>query len=247
MSASPLDRAKINQLVTDIGKAGLNALYPNEFEYYAITLELTDSNGVTVDYLTFPISPDNIDSSSVPLTNIKKTMGGIVALGSATFVPLKISLGGTFGRKLKILVQPSSINSSESTNSGSYGRDAQFNVTSAVFNSKIKTGYGTIKLLESIIDKSRTLDKQGQPYRMFLYNPALGQNYLVVDGGLDFHQDYQSSNMVWKYTLQLTAISPLNAIMSEMSNSSSLTRTLKLNILQKSANLAANIIKRTVL
>ena len=43
-----------------LGAAGAHALFPNDIEYYALTLELVDSKGFTVDSLFFPVMPKEI-------------------------------------------------------------------------------------------------------------------------------------------------------------------------------------------
>ena len=59
-------------LLTSIGRAGLNALFPNDFEFYMVALELVDSESRTIEYFSFPILPSNIREQSTPITNIKK-------------------------------------------------------------------------------------------------------------------------------------------------------------------------------
>lgn len=212
---------KITELAKIIGKAGVNALYPNDFEYYAITLELTDSVGNTIEYLTFPVSPESISYNNVTLVNIKKSMSGISALDNETFQPRKIEMTGTFGRKFKILLNnelslPKVIDAEDNTAKGQFDavRKNVMNVKKSVFNPKLKTGYGTTKILESIVEKSKGVDQFNRSYRLFLYNPALGHNWLVKINSINLSMDRTSSNMMWQYNMQLTAIAPLDRVKS---------------------------------
>lgn len=205
---------RYEKLVKTIGKAGMHALFPNDFEFYMIILELVDSEGATVDFLSFPVSPEKIMYENIKLTNIKKSMGGVSVLGTETFVPKNISMSGTFGRKLKLLLSKpttSEENAARSIDAGVFenAKQSGLQIKSQVFNPKLKTGYGAFKLLEGIVDKSSGLDLNNEPFKLFLYNPTLNHSFLVAVNKLVATQDYGSSNMMWKYDLSLTAIAPV--------------------------------------
>lgn len=239
-------KAEIARYVTDIGRAGINALFPNDFEYYAITLELTDSKGNTVDYLTFPVSPEGIDFNETSLVNIKKTLGGITALDTPSFIPKKYTLTGTFGRKLRLLLSKATT-SDQSTSQGVYDKiQSGLQIKTSVLNAKIKTGYGATKMLEAIIKKSSGLDQYNRPMRLYLYNPTLNHNFLVKNNGLLLHQDRQSTNMMWKYTLNLTAIAPVDRLKSDADVDSSLLNSTSIAVLSKGANILAKNIKKSI-
>lgn len=240
---------KITELVADIGKAGVNALYPNDFEYYAITLELTDSQGETLEYLTFPVSPESIGYDNQTLVNIKKSMSGVSALDNETFQPRRIEMTGTFGRKFKILLNNelgdiSVQKKDESTLSGQYKAFKQnaMNVKEAIFDPKLKTGYGTTKILEAIVEKSKAFDKYNQSYRLYLYNPALGHNWLIKPNSLSLSMDRTNSNMLWKYNIQMTAIAPLDRVKTASESRSTLLVSTGISALQGGLNsLTSNI------
>jgi len=239
---------QIRPLITNIGKAGVHALFPNDFEYYAVTLELTDSQGSTIDYLTFPVSPSMISYDDSKITNIKKTMGGVTALDIEGDIPKKISLSGMFGRKLRILLGPGTESESESTANGVYDNVVQggLQVKTSLFNARLKTGYGTTKVLEAIHKKSSGLDKYNRPHRLFLYIPPLGHNFLVKTNQLQLNQDYSSSNMLWKYTISLTTLASIENIKDAGSVASSLLKSTGIDILQKQASGAVNKIKNAI-
>lgn len=238
----------IKALTSTIGKAGLNALYPNEFEYYIVTLELTDSTGKTVEYLTFPITPDALTHTSKNLTNVKKTLGGVTAIDIEGFVPTQLSISGTFGRHLKIIAnQAESISSDNSSINGYFNpkTSQQLELKTAIFNSKIKTGYGTIKLLEALINKSTSLDANNRPHKLFYYSPAQGYSYLIKVMNLELDQD-MGSNMLWKYTLTIETLAPAFSSTPTQENNTALTKSMKLNVLQRTGNIIVNNLKRSL-
>jgi hypothetical protein len=237
---------QIQKFITDAGKAGANALFPNDFEYYAITLELTDSKGTTVDYLTFPVNPEGIDYNETSLVNIKKTLGGVTALDTSSFIPKKYTITGTFGKKFRLLLTKPST-SELSTDKGVYDKiQSGLEIKTSVLNAKLKTGYGTTKLLEAIITKSSGLDQYNRPMRLYLYNPTLNHNFLVKSQSIMLHQDKQASNMMWKYTLTLTAIAPIDRLKVDQDVDSSLLNSSSISVLSKGANILAKNIKQSI-
>ena len=251
------------QLLLDIGRAGVHALFPNDFEYYLITLELVNSKDETVDYLAFPVNPDSMTYTNPQLTNVKKTLGGIVELDTSSFVPKRINFNGTFGRKFKVLLQPLTLDvtrgpgkrkhvPSFDSGYGYYGPGGggqipgtgKIQIQTNFFNPKIKTGYGTTKLLEALLEKSKGLDEEGKPFRLYLYNPALGHNWMVTVKNFVFSQDYSTSNMLWRYNVDLEIIAPLAAIKPDLKTS--LLEALGVNILQRGATRLLNDIKRSL-
>jgi hypothetical protein len=205
---------KHSLLLAQAGKVALNISHPNEFELYMCALELTDENYKTIQYFVFPVMPTTIDETQTFLTNIKKTLGGIVVLSSPTFNPIDVTLAGTFGRKFKVLLGESytdfvssfTIGGSVVT-AGSIGKGAV-----QTFDSRVKTGYGCLKIMEEMIGSTNVVDKRGSR-RLILHNPALGNSYLVKPQSLKLSQS-QDTNMIWSYSLSLKAIAPLNHIFS---------------------------------
>lgn len=239
----------IDNLRVVIGKAGLSALFPKEFEYYAITLELTDSIGRTVEYLTFPVNPDTLDHVNKRMVNIKKTAGGVTALDIEGFIPQQMTLSGTFGRQLKLIVnQAETISAQNSTSKGVFDpvNDQSLQINNAIISSKIKTGYGAIKLLESIVNKSSSLDEYNRPHRLYYYSPAQGHSWLVKANNFQQHQDIQSTNMLWKYTFNLTAIAPVYNTGRDSENPTSLINSTAYNVLQRTGNVIINNIKKSI-
>ena len=193
------DIIRYKDLLLRLGGATLNALFPKDFEYYMLYLELVGlKNGVEKSELfVFPIMPTRISESEVYNENIKKTFGGVSVNGTNSFIPFDIQLQGDFGRKLKLLIGNELIDFSA----------LSFNVSS--FATEVKTGYGCFKILEHICRKSKTLDENNQSHRLYLYNPAIGNNYQVRVVNLTKQQTLDK-NMIWGYNLTLKAIERLD-------------------------------------
>lgn len=227
------------EIVKDVGRMGLNLLYPNDFEYYLIIMELVDSEGRTVEYLSFPVNPESISYDDELLTNVKKTLGGVVATDIGTNRPKRISLTGTFGRKLRLLVDVDSPCDNSNTKSGVFSMTPNngLEIKTNIFNARLKTGYGTTKILKAIVDKSVQLDEYNQPYKLYLYFPPLGESYLVKFQNFKLNQDYSTSNMLWKYNMTLTVLGELKDMLGSESSSVS---QLKLPAIQKGINLLFN-------
>jgi hypothetical protein len=198
-------------LLTTLGRAALHATFPNDFEYYAITLELTDSTDKLMNALTFPVMPTSISEFKQDISNQKKSSAGVVSLYDTTFVPFDISLSGTFGRKLRLLIDGglfTAIANGIKSPSSLLGKGEEDPPT---FNRAIKTGYGAIKLLEKIRKEAYGIDKEGAPVRLYLYNLALHSQYLVEFKSLRIMQD-QANNMLWNYQANFKAIAPAYSI-----------------------------------
>ncbi|MFW6273087.1 MAG: hypothetical protein ACOC2U_04850 [bacterium] len=231
--------------IQTLGRSGLNALFPYDFEVYMVALELTNSSGQTIDYLSFPILPESISKTEPKRTNIRNTSSGVTVLSSSTFMPEEIKLKGNFGRNFKILLsdnEPSIEGVAYSTSSGVYdltqlgtnGNNLSFK--SPFFNVGIKTGYGATRVLKSIISKSNGVDGDGKPFRLYFYNLALGESYLVAvaPSGITVNQS-KEKNMIWEYNLVLKTIAPLNSLKSNVGQSSLISITSK-NAIQTGVN-----------
>jgi hypothetical protein len=238
-------RTRYNNLVNTVGRAALNALYPFDIEVYLMALELTDGAGDTIDYLAFPVMPDQITKSSPMRSTIKKTNSGTTVLTSNSYVPQEIQIKGNFGRNFKILLSPKepSVNAvAFSTSKGVYDLTQANTRTSNIvfrapfFNVGVKTGYGATRILQSIINKSNGVDDKGQPFRLYFYNLAIGESYLVTvpPSGMTLSQTIDK-NMIWQYTINLTTLAPLNALANQ-SGPSSMTKVLATNVIQQSVN-----------
>lgn len=220
-----------------LGKAGLNTMYPKEFEYYMVALELMDSNFATKEYFIFPIMPNSISENLPQLTNIKKTTGGVSVVSSSQFVPTNITLSGTFGRSFKVLIGKTY---TDLINSFSTGVTTQSVADSVVnfFDKNVKTGYGCIKILQRIIEGSRQIDGNGPNYLVF-YNLALGNSYFVKPGDITFSMSMES-NMIWNYSLPIRSIAPLENYKNLSKNLKSNKQLVIDDLIQKKTNMIVN-------
>lgn len=248
MSLEDVKRQYINK-VHSIGKLGLGALFPNDFELYIFALELVDSEGDTEEYFIFPINPTSFEEVSNSNATITKTAGGIVVMNSNTFIPVSINMSGNFGRRFRILIGGDLITFTSLAHSSSAGSFQSFkgptNTKKAVFNTKIKSGYGSIKILETILNKSRNLDRYNKPYSLYLYNLALGNSYLVKENSFTFKQD-MSSNMIWNYTIQLTGLGNLDTFEGKDRTKSLRSKLIFSQVAQRAANVAVNRARKSL-
>lgn len=237
-------RSKLGQ----VGRAAMHALFPKDIEFYFLALELVDSQGNTVDYFAWPVLPSDIRENQNELTAVRKTMHGVNVLINPTFNPFPISIRGDFGRRFKILLGDNAVEFAgfgASIKNGKFDLKAPNYLQNPIpqFSSFAKTGYGCIKVLEAIKEKMKKLDDNQKPHSLYLYNPILGGNYQVVVNSFSHSQNDNANNMIPAYGLQLTAIAPLDNILSRRANVKTALKNLVIGGLQKTANRAAANIK----
>lgn len=209
MPTISITRTRYRELLSRVGRAGVHALFPNDFEYYAMALEVVDSADNSVDLLVFPILPSQMSISKVNLVNVKKSLAGVVSIFNSTFTPFNIKISGNFGRNFKVLLQNESLISFSSIAGQQFISN---NNISPSFDFSVKTGYGTLKVLERIFDTSSSLDSFGKPYKVYFYNLALNSNFLVELNTLQIDENDRDSNMLPNYSLTMTTLAPTNAV-----------------------------------
>jgi len=206
---------KLFNMKNAIGQAGLHALFPEEFEYYTLSFELLDSNGDTVDYFVFPITPQGLKKKENSIKSIVKTAYGVTTFKNPTFAPIEYELSGNFGRDLKVLI-------GRSQESVSF-RALNFK---KAFSTTIKTGYGCIKILENIFKQSKKLDSNNKSHTLIMYNPAFGDAFVVEPMSFEVSMDSEGSNMLHGYNMSLMAVAPVTAILSDKKSKQKLAQTL---------------------
>lgn len=222
---------RYSQLANTIGTSALNALYPDDFEVYLIAFELVDSNDKTLEFFSFPVMPTSLTIAYPEVTNIKKVNRGVTSLKTNSFIPRDINLVGNFGRNFRILIRDKVIDFNSFK--GSLGL-----INGDFEGPNIKTGFGSIKVFQRILEGSKLLDTRGNPVRLYFYNFAFSENYVVEVVDKTFTQS-RESNIIWNYNVSLKAVAPIN---NSVRNRSSLISILTANALQKSINtLASNI------
>ncbi len=226
--------AKQNSLINILGQSGLNALYPDDFELYIIAFELVDSSDNTLEFFSLPITPKNIEIREPEITNIKKVNRGVVSLKTDSFVPKDITLTGDFGRNLKILIRDRIVDFKSFRGGLGLARGDFQGPT-------IKTGYGTTKVFQNILEGSKAVDQKGKPTRLYFYNFAFNDNYVVEVVDKSFTQSRDSSNMIWNYNVSLKAVATID---NTVRSKKSLRSIVRANTLQKGVNsLSARITK----
>jgi hypothetical protein len=194
-----------------------------------------------INYFSFPVMPSQISQTEPQITNIKKNSGGITVVNTNTFIPKDISISGSFGRNFRLLIGNNVLNFStfgfNTSGKGYTGKktDIDFKVNQANFSTLFKTGYGSMKILQSICDLSVDNDN-GVPRKLYFHNPTFGESWLVKVKSLNFTQN-QASNMIWNYSLSMTAISPAESV--SRSSSNSLGKALGAGVIQNSAQTVA--------
>jgi len=220
-------------------RVDLSKAYPRDFEVYMCALELVDQDDIPVDWFMFPIMPSSITKTETEATSIQHSFAGITVFNKQGFTPDDITLEGDFGRSFKLLDWDSegyqrAVTAGKSIKEGYYTSD-QINAGSVDFVDiktdyieGIKTGFGCSKILQSIIHKAKAHGPTGVTYKLYFYNAALGEAYLVVPTKqpLTWSQNEQGSNMIWKYQLNLTIIADLNDVENNKKDTKNLQYTL---------------------
>lgn len=218
-----------SEQLNKLGREKMSSLYPRDFEVYMCALELVDDNLFPVDYFAFPVMPKSITKNESEATTIQHSFNGITVFNKKGYIPDELTIQGDFGRSFKI-IQPTKgieedyaqlfrgIRISPSIENGYY-KSEDVNNDSNLFKKLklpygIKTGFSCINILKSIIHKAKSHGDTGKTYKLYFYNPALGENYLVVPAKnpLSFSQSEQTSNMIWQYTLNLIVIADLEDV-----------------------------------
>jgi hypothetical protein len=194
--------------IVDVGRAGLHVLGPDNFEYYMCSLSLRTHYMKEVAYMSFPVMPNNIMESQQAVASITKTNNGIVTQFNSSFNPKDISIQGTFGRKLRLI-----LGNKEFVPQAAAG----FAMAQKFFNGNIginggiagtdiliKTGFGLTKMMQRILDAAYSGDEDG-PYIIVFTNYAFNTSYIVEPLQRSFSQSTEN-NMLWYYNVEMKAI-----------------------------------------
>ena len=194
--------------IVDVGRAGLHVLGPDNFEYYMCSLSLRNRNMEEVAYMSFPVMPNNIMESQQAVASVTKTNKGIVTQFNSSFNPKDISIQGTFGRKLRLILgnkefvpkAEAGFAMAQKFFNGNIG----INVGIAGTDLLIKTGYGLTKMMQRILDAAYAGDDDG-PYIVVFTNYAFNTSYVVEPLQRSFSQSTEN-NMIWYYNVEMKAV-----------------------------------------
>lgn len=212
-------RQKAEILGYDTAAALMSSLYQVDFEAYMITLELTDSKGVTLDYFTFPIMPNELSIREDIPVKIENTFGGVNSISSNVFSPKEINLSGSFGRQFRLLFRNklSIPLSSKAIQERDYGVNG-IKRKQLELSNNLKTGFGCIKVLQSIVNRAVEVDQYDECNKLYMYNMAYGESYVVKPISFRGHQNVSNSG-IWQYDLSLRATCPLHLDAHKSGNS----------------------------
>ena len=173
------------------------------------SLSLRNRNMEEVAYMSFPVMPNNIMESQQAVASVTKTNKGIVTQFNSSFNPKDISIQGTFGRKLRLI-----LGNKEFVPKA----EAGFAMAQKFFNGNIginggiagtdlliKTGYGLTKMMQRILDAAYAGDDDG-PYIVVFTNYAFNTSYVVEPLQRSFSQSTEN-NMIWYYNVEMKAVS----------------------------------------
>lgn len=221
--------SKFAQVSSVMSRPDMSMLYQRDFEVYMMALELADSDDNMIDYFAFPVMPDSIAKTENQIVNTKKTMNGVTVLTTNTNSIQSISIKGDFGRNFKILLnpkQPSVLGYAFSIDSGKYDqysiKSNALSMTFPLFFNGITTGFGALNRMRAIISKSTGVDRQGNPFRLYFYNMAMGEAYLITTRpeGITVSQN-KDRNMIWGYNATFDILAPLELVRNGSGISSS--------------------------
>ena len=221
MDWSSIGKSRVNSIhenvisvVGTLGRAAIHAMAPDNFEYYMCSLELLDSSKSTKGFMTFAVMPNNILETKTEIATINKTNRGVVTTFNSSFVPRDISIQGTFGRKLRLIIGAKEPSNGDKTWFGNLMSSGNLGFNMLGGDVLVKTGYGLTKMLKKIVDTAYTLDENGKPHTLIWTNYAFNTSYVVEILQSSYSQTYEN-NMLWYYNLEMKAVAPASAIKTE--------------------------------
>ena len=199
---------QFQQALVSAGRLGFHLAFPNDLEYYLVTLELSTFEGEILEAFTFPINPSSVSERDNISTSVKKTSKSVTAIQNPTFHPVDITLSGTFGTGIKLMlgrvivpfIAVSLEDQEDYQKRETESIDAKFGKE---FNKIIKTGYGASRVLRRLVYLSR--QGNDKSYILRYYNQASGSNYIAVitDHSISMNE---GRNFLWDYSLSLKGI-----------------------------------------
>lgn len=237
-------RENVISVVDTLGRAALHAMSPDNFEYYMCSLELLDSSKSTKGFMTFVVMPNNILETKTEIATINKTNRGVVTTFNSSFVPRDISIQGTFGRKLRIIIGAKEPSNGDKTWFGNLMSSGNLGFNMMGGSVLVKTGYGLTKMLKKIVDTAYTLDENGKPHTLIWTNYALNTSYVVEILQSSYSQTYEN-NMLWYYNLEMKAVAPASAIKTE-NFGGFMKRVAANSVVNAIKNLLGDVTRRTL-
>ena len=218
----------LKSTLVEVGRSAIHATLPDDFEYYLCSLELVNHLDERVGFLSFTVMPEQINESYAPIQTMIKTHSGVVTVYNDSFAPVDINISGTFGRKIRLLLN---YKDPYIETGGRKFATLNFGKLTGV-ETGVKSGYGMTKILQHILENSAKSDEFGRPHYLKFYNYALNTAYICDVVNFSLNQNV-GSNMMWNYNISLRAT-------AKLSNVSSVKNRLKQVLPQVASNSIAN-------
>ena len=147
---------------------------------------------------------------------------------NSTYVGKDIQISGTFGRKFRLLTNFD--NNPGQTKVKKKDRDEYYK--KGTLSLGVKTGYGALKLLEKIVERSQGFCEDGKPMRLYFFNLQANESYWVEI--MDFSKNMSlENNAMWNWNITMKAIGQVPDTYNGKSNINNL---LTYAAVQKSLN-----------
>lgn len=206
---------KIKQQIISGGRALLHSMKPDEFEFYAFSLELLNSDFSVDRLFHFPVNPNSIMINNQNLVTIRKTTHGFISQFNTSFVGKTISISGTFGRRFRVLL----LQDNDSTTK----------------DLKLRTGYGATKVMEEVMNRLYQLDDKNRPRFLVFHNFSFNQSFVVEVTNYQMTQSMEN-NMMWNWSIEMKAVADYKTTSSIKNRKNDLKNLLAQNVSQSSIN-----------
>ena len=174
--------------------------------YYVLHIEL--ENKVTkeiVDFLDFPIMPQQIELTSEFMTTVTKTQGSTVVVSNNSYMPTIMTISGTFGNKNVVDVYDK-IYDIRNLDSIKVTMDNIYNDPEATSGKEevvplAMTGYAVLKYFDALLEKHRLSDL----YNLNIFNLTFDQQFTCVALKKDFNMTVDK-NGLWFYSVTFQSV-----------------------------------------
>lgn len=207
--SSRLEINKMKSAIIESGRAAMHAMKPDEFEYYACTFELLDSDYNVEEIFHFPVTPSQMSINGQTLANIKKLSQGYLVQFNDSFAGKNISISGSFGRRFRLMLNDGEL--------------------------KLRTGYGATKMLEKIMMSNHQLDSKQKPRFLVFHNYAFNHSGIVEILNYSFQQSMEN-NMMWNYTIEMKMVADATKVLTSTERKGDLIRLLSESVMSKNIN-----------
>ena len=90
---------------------------------------------------------------------------------------------------------------------------------------------------------SKVLDSRGKPVKLYFYNFAFNDNYIVEVVDKTFNQSRDASNLIWNYNVSLKAVAPIDTALVDKK---SLISIVSANVLQGNITSLASRVSKSL-